>query len=153
MLGCPDTQDWPELKSYPNYPIVQKYEDVFYRCRLKERFPTLSDSGIDFMKQLLEYNPRKRISVGSFRRFHDRRNKLCVIHGSTRNQFLKTVGSCPPFLRERVLLFISLFDLNTQVKLRICKSWNDVNCHFFRLNSTSDSKRRHTEDRQVFLTL
>lgn len=63
MLGCPDTQDWPELKSYPNYPIVQKYEDVFYRCRLKERFPTLSDSGIDFMKQLLEYNPRKRISA------------------------------------------------------------------------------------------
>lgn len=44
LLGCPDVRDWPELKSLPNYPVIEKYEGMFYRCKLKERFPSLSEN-------------------------------------------------------------------------------------------------------------
>ena len=64
LLGCPSLEDWPELEELPHYMIVQRYEDKFPADRLQETFPMLSKNGIDLMKQLLEYNPGKRITVG-----------------------------------------------------------------------------------------
>ena len=64
LLGCPSVRDWPELEELPHYMVVQRYEDKFPCDRLQETFPMLSRSGIDLMKQLLEYNPDKRITVG-----------------------------------------------------------------------------------------
>lgn len=64
LLGCPSVRDWPELEELPHYMVVQRYEDKFPCDRLQETFPMLSRNGIDLMKQLLEYNPDKRITVG-----------------------------------------------------------------------------------------
>lgn len=65
LLGCPSVRDWPELEELPHYMVVQRYEDKFPCDRLQETFPMLSRNGIDLMKQLLEYNPDKRITVGT----------------------------------------------------------------------------------------
>ena len=43
LLGTPSRENWPDVEHLPNYSIIEKYEGTFYRCKLKERFPSLSD--------------------------------------------------------------------------------------------------------------
>lgn len=43
LLGTPSRENWPEIENLPNYSVVQKYEGTFYRNKLKECFPSLSE--------------------------------------------------------------------------------------------------------------
>ena len=42
LLGCPRVEDWLELEKLPNFACVERYEGVFTRDHLRERFPMLS---------------------------------------------------------------------------------------------------------------
>ena len=43
LLGTPSRENWPDVEQLPNYSVIEKYEGTFDRCKLKERFPSLSD--------------------------------------------------------------------------------------------------------------
>lgn len=53
LLGCPRVENWPELESLPNYPIVERYENVFQHDHLHETFPSLSEEVYLFYVDLL----------------------------------------------------------------------------------------------------
>ena len=42
LLGCPRVEDRLELEKLPNFACVERYEGVFTRDHLRERFPMLS---------------------------------------------------------------------------------------------------------------
>eukprot|EP00033_Pygsuia_biforma_P003211 GCRY01003522.1.p1 GENE.GCRY01003522.1~~GCRY01003522.1.p1 ORF type:complete len:344 (+),score=61.16 GCRY01003522.1:190-1221(+) len=61
LLGTPTPRIWPEMFQLPGVNSLhlpdQPYND------LKERFPYLSDSGVDLLDGLLTYDPTKRLTA------------------------------------------------------------------------------------------
>ena len=91
LLGSPSIENWPELEDLPHFAVVERYEREFPTDRLHETFPMLSEKGIDLMKQLLEYNPDKRITVWIWVLLIERHKRHIIIHGLMKLLFLRIV--------------------------------------------------------------
>ncbi|KAL0075204.1 kinase-like domain-containing protein [Phycomyces blakesleeanus] len=60
VLGTPTEEIWPDVSRLPEY---KRDFEIFARISLENMLPKLDSLGIDLLKKLLEYPPRKRITA------------------------------------------------------------------------------------------
>ncbi|RKP18161.1 Pkinase-domain-containing protein [Rozella allomycis CSF55] len=58
-LGTPTEQDWPGMKSLPNF---MTFDENFLRRPLSNLFSAAGKDSIDLLEQMMRYDPAKRIS-------------------------------------------------------------------------------------------
>ncbi|KAI9030023.1 kinase-like domain-containing protein [Phycomyces nitens] len=60
VLGTPTEEIWPDVSRLPEY---KRDFEMFRRISLETMLPKLDNLGIDLLKKLLEYPPKKRITA------------------------------------------------------------------------------------------
>lgn len=63
ILGCPNDLIWPEYSSLPLVSRFKNLETRFPYNNMKNKFPNLSEEGLDLINGLLLYNPMKRLTA------------------------------------------------------------------------------------------